>query len=359
MVVHWGVIGCGTVATNRTIPEGIAAADNVRLAAVADVVPGRAAAVAERYGARAYTSADELLRDPAVQAVYVAVPPFAHAPVAIAAARHRKPTLLEKPMAINAPEARTILEAFRSSGTPLGLGFMMRYHGCHARLREMVESGAIGNVVAVRARYSVWYPPDSDRPDEAWLFDPARAGGGPLMDAGVHALDLLVHLLGRVNRLACFADTVVHGGAVEDACTILLRFDRGAQGVLQVYNCTPNYQGRNVLEVHGTRGTLVSQGTFTQLPTGALLHYPKSEPDGRAEAPPQPVEVERVNMYRAEVERFSASLGRGEPYWIAGEDGLYVQQLVDAAYRSAREGVMLEVAAIEQRAAAGAGVGRA
>jgi predicted dehydrogenase len=345
MVVNWGVIGCGNVATNRTIPEGITQASNARLLAVADVVPDRAAAVGEKYGARSYTSAEDLLRDPALDAVYISVPPFAHAPVAIAAARFGKATLLEKPIALNAGQGETILAAHRNAGTTLGIGFMMRYHACHAQLKAMLDAGEIGTVVAIRARYSVWYPPDPDRPDESWLFDPARAGGGPLMDAGCHALDLMVHLLGSVDRLVAFADTLVQGCQVEDTCSILLQFATGAQGVLQVYNCTPNFQGRNVLEVHGTGGSLIAQNTFTQLPTGTLLHFRKNGQDGRQESEERRVEVEPVNTYKKEIEQFSDSLERREPYWIGGEQGLYVQRLVDAAYRSARERSVLDVSA--------------
>lgn len=345
MSTRWGVIGCGTIATTRTIPEGIIPSSNARLVAVADTVPDRAMAIATRYDVKAYSSASDLVRDAEVDAVYIAVPPFAHAELAILAARHGKPTLLEKPMAMNTAEARAIVEAHRTAGTLLGIGFMMRYHACHARLYELLKANVIGEIVALRARYSVWYPPDRNRPDEAWLFDPERAGGGPLMDAGCHALDLLVQFAGPVERLVCFADTLVHGVAVEDTCTILLKFARGAHGVLQAYNCTPNFAGRNVIEVHGTKGTLISQGTLTQLPTGTLLHYPRSEEGGRVESEGQAIPVEPVNMYQCEIERFSACLERGEPYPISGEDGLYVQCLIDAAYRSAWEGGVVDLSA--------------
>src|SRR5438105_6536504 len=122
MVVNWGVIGCGTVATNRTIPEGITQASGARLVAVADLVPERAESIGERYGVRAYTSADDLLRDPDVQAVYISVPPFAHGPVALAAARFGKATLLAKPIALNASEGQRIVDAHRAAATTHGIG---------------------------------------------------------------------------------------------------------------------------------------------------------------------------------------------------------------------------------------------
>lgn len=343
MVVGWGVIGCGTVATNRTIPEGIVAGSNARLVAVTDILSERAEAISAQYNVRTHATNVELLRDPEVDAVYVAVPPFAHAEIALSAAEHGKPTLLEKPIARNATEGEAIVTAFRTAGVPLGIGFMMRYHACHVRLNELIESGAIGELTAIRGRYSVWYPPSPRRHQTAWMVVPERAGGGPLMDVGSHALDLMTQIAGSVNRLVCLSDSRVHGFAVEDTCTIMLQFMTGVHGILQAYNCTPNYVGRNALEVHGTQGTLVAESTFTQLPTGTLWYFPKGAENGQVESQGKVVNVQPVNTYQSEVERFATSLLRGEPYPIQGEDGLYNQQLIDAAYQSARDGKFVSV----------------
>ena len=337
MTVGWGVIGCGGIANHRAIPEGIVPAENAILRGVADVVRERAVSTAEKFRVAAYADTEELLADPQVDAVYLPVPPSERANLAKQAARAGKHVLCEKPMAYNAPQCEEMIRVCKEKHVLLGVGFMMRFHACHRRMRELIEGGAIGRPVAVHVRYHLWSPPR-----DSWYQDKAIAGGGPLTNQGSHGIDTACMLVGPIRQVASFADSLTHDYEVEDTDTLLVRFANGAHGVLEFFASVPNFRGRRILEVLGSEGTLRAEETMGQLPTGTLWHQRKAD-GGREESSPERVEFVPVNMYQAEIEAFSEAVETGRPFEIPGEQGLHVQRVMDGAYQSAAEGRVVDI----------------
>ncbi len=343
MTVRWGVMGCGRIANGRTIPEGIKAASNAVLVATADSRPERARQTAERWGARCYESPQDLMAADDVDAVYISAPPYAHAQWTIAAARAGRHVLCEKPMAMNPPEAEQMAQVVQQQGIVFGLGFMMRYHPCHVKLKQLIDAGTIGTPVALRTRYSVWSA--SVVPGELgdWQHTLRYAGGGPLFDMGCHAIDLFNYFVGQAETVAALSDTLVHDYETEDTCTVLLKLKGGPHATLQAYNSVPNFEERNMLEIHGSEGTVVARGTLSQLPTGRLILYRCSPQGGKVEAQGEVIEAPLKNMYQTEIEKFSAAVETGTPYEIGAAEGLYVQRVMWAAYESARTGTLIKL----------------
>lgn len=337
MAIRWGVVGCGRIASGRAIPEGIVPAQNARLTGVFDLVQPRAEELGQRFDATVFGSLAELLTSDEVDAVYVATPPGTHQKIVEMAAAHGKHVLCQKPLARNAKEAEAMVAACHGANVKLGVGYMMRFHGAHQRMKEMVQAGAIGNPVAARIRYSVWAPP-IPTPDAigAWIHDPQIAGGGPLMDMGVHTIDLLLQFFGPILEVCGFCDTLTHSYAVEDTCSAMFKFANGAQGVMECYMSVPNFQGRRMIELYGSEGMLVADNTIFQLPGGSLRHFPRTA-DGVTNAEGIEVEFSQHNMYLTEIERFSAAVEENDTYDIPGEDGLMVQRVADAIYQSSAE----------------------
>ena len=337
MTIGWGVIGCGRLANVRAIPEGILVAENARLVGVCDLVTDRAQATADQFGGKVYQDMAALLSDPAIDAVYIAAPPATHADLTINAAKNGKHVLCQKPIALNAQQGEEMVRVCDAQNVILGIGLMMRYHACHQKMCDLIQGGAIGKPVAARVRYSVWAPPvDTDEDFGTWLHDPKIAGGGSMMDMGVHTIDLMSMMVGRITEVCSFCDTLVHGYEVEDTASILFKFDNGAQGIMECYMSVPNFPGRRLLEIYGSEGMLVAENTIYQLPTGNLWHY-KRTPDGVVESEAEAIEYIPEHMYLREIQLFSEAVENGGAYQIPGEDGLYVQQVVDAIYRSSAE----------------------
>jgi predicted dehydrogenase len=342
--IRWGVIGSGGIARRRTIPEGIAPAANAELVSVFDTDAGANRAVALQYGAQAASNVAELLAS-GIDAVYVASPAFAHCAQILECAEAGKHVLAEKPLALDVAEAERVVERCRAAGVKLATAFMMRFHAQHQAALALVREGAIGTPVYARAQLSCWYPPIPG----AWRQAPELGGGGSLMDMGGHCLDLLEMFLGPVERVACVTGRLVHAYQSEDSATVLAKFRSGAAATVDTCFCIPDDSSRNVLEVYGSKGSILAQGTIGQGERGSMLAYLTEAAAGydagqaRAEGGGIAIDPAPVNMYRAEIEAFSQALIDGGEPPVPGEDGLRSQRVLAACYQSARGGAFVEV----------------
>lgn len=314
--------------------------ENAQIVGVSDILPERAQETAVNFDTTAYKDNMALLADPAIDAVYIATPPSSHAELTIAAAKAGKHVLCQKPIGLNAQEGAAMVAACAEHNVALGIGYMMRFHGAHQKMHELIQAGVIGRPIGARVRYSVWSPPlpPGQEADEygAWIHDPKVAGGGPMMDMGVHAIDLLIMMLGRITEVVSFCDTLVHDYAVEDTASCMFKFANGVQGILETYMSVPNFEGRRLIEIYGSEGTLVAENTIFQLPSGNLWHYKKTS-GGSVNATPEPIGYVQENMYWNEMRLFSEAITNGTAVPIPGEDGHHIQQVVDAVYQSSAE----------------------
>lgn len=346
MVINWGVIGCGGIARRRTIPEGIIPAENSRLLGLMDVQGPVAAEMARELGVKAYADEEALLSDPDIDAVYIATPVDRHRDQAVTAFRAGKHVLVEKPMALTTGDCEAMIREAAAAGLRLGVGYMMRFHGLHRKVRSMLAEGQLGTPVFARAQLSCWYPPM----ENAWRQDPARSGGGALVDMGNHCLDLLEYILGsRVAELSCFTANREHRYPVEDTALLSVSFENGVLGSVDCSFAVPDNSSRNLLEVYGARGSILAEGTVGQGPSGSVRAFIEREEKGYEAGQQRPggesasLCFDEVNTYRGEIEEFAAAVIEKRHPLISGEDGLWSQKLMEAAYRSAGEGRRIKV----------------
>ncbi|MBC8443117.1 Gfo/Idh/MocA family oxidoreductase, partial [PVC group bacterium] len=243
-----------------------------------------------------------------------------HMPLTLAAARAGKHVLCEKPMAMDVSECCRMIDACEEAGVKLMVAFMSRFHTPFRRLKEHIEAGVLGRVVACRCRWGFHYPPQPG----LWRQDPALGGGGPLMDVGSHALDLLRFWLGEVDEVAALSDTLAFDYDVEDTCTVLLRFACGAQGVVESHFSVPGAE--NGTEILGTMG--IARIPHVNTPEPIQIHTL----DGDQIIPP-----DGPNRYTAMFEHFAEACLTAGAVEVTGEDGARNTELIRAAYRSAQE----------------------
>lgn len=341
--VRWGVIGCGGIARSRTIP-GMLLTENAQLVSVMARDLASAQAVKEQFGAeRAYDSAEQLLKQDELDAVYIATPVFTHAQLTRLAADHGKHVLCEKPLGLNADDALRTVEYCRKKGVLLSVDLMMRY-GAHVnRVRKAVAAGEIGQIVSADARFSCWVP------KACWATDLERAGGGPLMDMGIHLIDLLRYVTGlEVTAVTAMNERISfppEGYGVEDSSTVLMRMENGAQCTVFTNFNIPDSAGKWTMNLFGTRGRLLGDKIIGQLDEGTLweMALREGEDDFYAEpAAGNTVGTELTaqfgNMYARTLHDFGEAILHGGTAYIDPMECVRDQRVIDAASESSRTG---------------------
>ena len=343
MKVKWGVIGAGGIALRRTIPEAVAMSDTMDLVAVMDIDKGRAKSVAEKFGVPYWCTTEDELLERGIDAVYIATPQNVHCRQVIQAAEAGKHILCEKPIAVSLEEVDRMEAAVKKAGVKFMLGFCMRSNVYNEKARDLVQSGALGKIVMGRAQLTCWYPPIPG----AWRQDVSISHGGSLIDMGTHCLDLLEWIMGaKIVEVAGFQDRLVHAypTRIEDTSTIVARFGNGAHGIVDNYFNLPDAAAQNSLELHGTKGSIIGQGTIGQDPTGRMFSILQPQETGYNADQMRDVEVSReeyhlqgVSLYGQMINAFNECILQDKAPPVTLEDGRHSVKVVDAIYKAVRE----------------------
>ena len=320
MTLKWGVLGAGSVAQRRAMPA-INKATDAELYALLSRDAGRAQQLATEHGARmSYTTVDALLSDDALDAIYVSTPVYLHCEQVIAAAEEGFHVLCDKPMAMNTAECRRMIDACQANGVHLQICFLFRFHSCFQQIKNWIAAGHLGQIVQGRAPFLKPFP----IPTGAWRGDPDQGGGGSLMDLGAHGVDLLRYIVGEISHVSAFCNSVIHGYDVEETGTVMLRFENGAQGIVDTSFAAAGCD--LVLEIYGTDGWV-----WVYNDDGWKI---KLSTNGDSQVINSPFE----DLYQYQFEHFARCVSDGEPPIVTGIDGLRTNQILAAAYKSNRTG---------------------
>lgn len=343
--IRFGVIGAGGIADRRTIP-GMLKCDEAELVSVMEIDAARAEELRAKYGAkRAYTDEAALLADPEIDAVYIASPVKLHARQAMMAADNHKHILLEKPIALTYAEAKQVLDYCDARGVRVAAGFMMRFGACINEMKRAYEAGKIGQLVSIYAQFTCWYP---DMPGN-WRQSKASGGGGSLTDMGVHMIDLIHYVTSsKTRQVAAFHDTLTFHYEVEDSSNLLLRLENGALCTVQTNFNIPDPVAKWRFEMFGTRGRLVGSDVVGQVDNGEveMLRVDSvggydAQQDASGTAERQIITGAYGDLYQREVASFCESLLQDKPFVADARGALLVQQVIESAYRSNDEGIVV------------------
>ena len=307
--IKWGVIGCGGIADRRTIP-GMLMADNAVLTAVMDRNTSHARAVGEKYNVSGVCDSVEELLKQDIDAVYIATPVFCHKEQAIAAMRAGKHVLLEKPVGLTVGEAKELREAAIKAGVKLGVALMMRFHTHHQTIKELIAKGKLGDIVSMRTHFSCWYP----KIEGSWRQKKSLGGGGALIDLGVHCIDLLQYITGlKVCGVMALCDTQSFDYEVDDSVSLIMKMDNGAHAYVDVNFNIPDDAAQSRLEIYGTKGSIIADGTLGQKEGGSTKVFLAEEKgynvmQNRGKENSYFLEEACGNMYTKEIEAFSESI---------------------------------------------------
>ncbi|MBT2654889.1 Gfo/Idh/MocA family oxidoreductase [Bacillus sp. ISL-18] len=232
--IRVGVIGCGSIAQHRHLPE-YQVNPNVELTAVCDINQERAIETAEKYGVLSYTDFNELLKSGEVDAVSVCTPNYLHAPITIAALEAGLHVLCEKPMATSKEEAEAMIAAAEKNGKKLMIGHNQRFVPSHQKARKLIANGEAGRIYSFRTAFGHGGPEGwSVDGKESWFFEKEKAFVGAMGDLGVHKTDLLRYVLGEeIVEVGAFVETNAKDFAdVDDNAVCVLKTESGIIGTL-------------------------------------------------------------------------------------------------------------------------------
>jgi 1,5-anhydro-D-fructose reductase (1,5-anhydro-D-mannitol-forming) len=315
--VRWGIVGLGAI-TIDSIAPAIADCPGSRLVACCGRTPEDTRAFAARFAVPGiHDSFDALAADPQVDCVYVATPNALHTAPVIAAARHRKHVLCEKPFAMEVEHAQAMVDACSAAGVVLRVAHQIRLEPALQRVRAIVQSGQLGELRSVAFERTA----PLDQTGE-WRMDPSQ--GGILFDVAVHLLDLVQWTTGlRIEEVIAFTQPDRRAGRPDETVSILGRMGGG---------CNVNIRASR--ELPFARNDLVMEGTRGMISTSALRWVDEYVVQVRDRNGVSEDRYVPTATYRREVEAFADEL-RGQPSLLpAGEEGVAMVRLQQAILRS-------------------------
>ena len=275
--VRVGVIGLGGMGSNHAGYLSRGEIPGARLAAVCDVEPARLQNVSEKYGedVQAFDSADALFEAKCIDAVIVATPHYFHPPLVTQALERGYHAMSEKPAGVYTKQVRQMNEVAAKSDRVFGVMFNQRTRGDHQKLKELVESGELGEIKRTIYIINDWFRAQSYYDSGGWRATWAGEGGGVLANQCPHNLDLWQWICGMPERVRAFCHFgKYHDIEVEDDVTAYAEYANGATGVF--ITSTGEAPGTNRLEISAGNGKVVLEGgkiTFwrTRVPSSQFL----------------------------------------------------------------------------------------
>lgn len=344
MSIKVGIIGCGKIAQVRHIPE-YAANPNAEVYGFYDINLARAEELAVKYGGKAYASYEELLADPAIEAVSVCAANHAHAEISIAALKAGKHVLCEKPMAVTLEECEAMVAAARESGKYLMIGQNQRLAKAHAKAKELIAQGAIGKVLTFRTIFGHGGPEtwSIDPGSNVWFFDKTKAAMGAMADLGIHKTDMIQYVLGsKIVKTQAVLTTLDKRDAtgsligVDDNAICIYQMENGVIGTMTA-SWTYYAAEDNTTVIYGTKGEL-------RLYDDPKYSVQQINADGtRIDYQIDQIQTNDNQTASGVIDLFVNALVENREPEISGENVLHAMKAVFASIESSAKGCAVEV----------------
>ena len=308
---HWGT---------QLIESVQGKSGKMRFVAAATRDPAALEPLGKRFGLALSTRYADLLADPAIDAVVLATPHSRHADEIAAAAQARKHVFVEKPFTLTRASAESAIEACRTAGITLQVGFNRRYAPAYADMKRRIAAGEIGTLRHLEGNFSG--PPSYQTEPDNWRSNQIESPGGSMTARGCHVLDAMVHLAGLATEVFAVSERLQVDIDVDDTTSCLLRFAGGATGTLATLHAATRFYR---LHAFGSKGALEMRGD-TELCVFDL------------EGNVQRLRFDVVDKERAELEAFADAVAGGVKFVIAPEEIVNVVAGTEAVAASARSG---------------------
>jgi xylose dehydrogenase (NAD/NADP) len=326
--VKWGVLSTAGIGQKQVIPA-IERSENGKVLAIASR-GDKAKAVAEAFHIpKAYESYEELLKDDEIEAVYIPLPNSLHKKWVIEAAKHGKHVLCEKPAAINTNELKEMINACNDNNVTFMEAFMYQFHPQHAKVKEIIAAGDIGEIHFMRASFSFVLGNDNSN-----IRLNKQLGGGSLYDVGCYCIHAIRYVLDQ-EPIRAYANAKLDQNGIDTTTTGLLDMK---DGIKAMFDCSFELSPRNMYEVVGSKGTIEVTEAYRPDKNDHVGIVRVKKDDGTVEE----IEV-HGDQYKNQIEHFSASILKNNDPMYTNEKMVNNLKVIEACYRSieTNESVML------------------
>jgi predicted dehydrogenase len=325
--IGYCIVGLGLISMQHFMPA-VKMSKKSRVTALVSGHRDKAERMAAEYGVPSssiynYENYDEIGKNPAIDAVYIALPNSMHADYTIRAAKAGKHVLCEKPMGTSVEQSRSMIQACEGSGRKLMIAYRCQYEPAHLRSVELIRSGKLGSIQSIESAFGFPIAPNE------WRLDKKLSGGGPLMDVGIYCLNASRYLTGEEpTEVAGFSSVVDHDGRfvqVEETLSWTMKFRGGA---LASCTCTYGSPMLGYFRVRGSRGTITMEPAFNYDKLHLLTQLEGEEPLEFAPDEPDPMQFFREADYMSD-----CVLQNKEPK-TSGQEGLRDMEIIAKIYRA-------------------------
>lgn len=325
--VGYCIVGLGRISMQHFMPA-VKMSKKSRVMALVSGHRDKAERMAAEYGVPpgsiySYENYDSIANNPAIDAVYIALPNGMHAEYSIRAAKAGKHVLCEKPMAVNVEESRAMIQACESAKKKLMIAYRCQYEPVHLRAVQIIRDGKIGSIESIESAFGFPIAPNE------WRLDRKLAGGGPLMDVGIYCLNSSRYLTGEEPaEVKGFSSVVDHDGRFAQVEETLSWTEKFPSGVLATCTCTYGSAMQGYFRVRGSRGTITVDPAFNYDNPRLLAQFDGGGREELAPSEPDPSQFLREADHMAD-----CILQNKEPK-SSGREGLRDLQWITQIYRS-------------------------
>lgn len=337
MSVNVAIVGLGR--WGNTLADAIVKSPNLNLVSSFTRSEEKRPIFSEKYNCDSEQNYDQLLARKDLDAVVITAPNNEHCALTAAAAASGKHVFVEKPIALEIVEAKTMIADCESAGVKLAVGASSRFLRGHRMFRKIIDEGALGNIAMVEANYSnergLHYTPDN------WQWYAKGSPGGPLMQVAIHHIDNFLYLFGRIRRVSAQFRKMMTKSEIPDVCVLWLEFESGVLGTLGtsfISPRTPSGRYTYFLNAYGDKANL-----FHDRWEGISLL--NSDADSRTSIDYE--ELPEMGYLVDELNEFGNAILEDRSPEVGGDEGLHVLMVVRAAMRSAELGRPVELAELE------------
>ena len=333
----FGIVGCGAISNMHA--GAVKAIDRADLIACTDVNKKSLEDFSKKYDITPYNDFSDMLADEKVDVVCICTPSGLHKKFCVEAAKAGKHIVVEKPMALTTEDCDEIISACEENSVKLEVISQNRFKDAFRYVKELVDDGKLGKIVSADI-YMKYYRSPEYYGASNWKGTWAMDGGGALMNQGIHGVDILLFIMGKVKSVFGYARTLARDIEVEDTASAVVEFENGALGVIQgTTSVTPGYPRK--MEINGTKGSItLVEGDIAVWDIKDLEKPEFKTTAGHSHNDPMAFNIEG---HVQQITDLIDSIKNGTEPFVSHREGRRPVELITAIYESSKTGRRIDL----------------